>query len=416
VVATGETVWYTGDTSMMAPQVEDAVQAYVDEAHSKTVAIIPLIKPRETSEDALSEREPPQVIGALIVEQIEDSRPKEGLPQRIEVVSEHSSMALANALEYHQLFLLPLWLWLGKAQWVFKARTLPKTIAVSAAVVALLTFLVVWPADFELEGKGSLQPAVRREVFAGVNGVVDKLEVNHGDMVRKGQVLAHMHNTDLQTEITETTGKINATQEQILAKQRSLSSKLKPIEENQLRGELAELQMALQSLKLQLALKKEKSRELTIVSPIDGEVITWQLRELLLGRPVQQGQILMRVADPAKDWELEIHMPEDRMGHIANARREIAPDLKVTYILATNPGTSYEGKIKEVHRSAEVRGDEGNTVLVRVAIAPEDRAQFVSPRPGATVTGKIYCGRASIGYVWFHDLIAGIHKVIFKFL
>ena len=42
VVASGDTVWYTGDTRDLPPQVEDAVQAYVDEAHSKTVAVLPL--------------------------------------------------------------------------------------------------------------------------------------------------------------------------------------------------------------------------------------------------------------------------------------------------------------------------------------------------------------------------------------
>src|SRR5690606_15059202 len=46
VVATGEPVWYTGDTTDMPPQVEEAVQAYVDESHSKTVAVLPLIKPQ----------------------------------------------------------------------------------------------------------------------------------------------------------------------------------------------------------------------------------------------------------------------------------------------------------------------------------------------------------------------------------
>ena len=35
VTATGEAVWYTGDTSLMAPQVEEAVQAYIDESHSQ---------------------------------------------------------------------------------------------------------------------------------------------------------------------------------------------------------------------------------------------------------------------------------------------------------------------------------------------------------------------------------------------
>ena len=42
VVASGDAVWYTGDTRDLPPQVEDAVQEYVDEAHSKTVAVLPL--------------------------------------------------------------------------------------------------------------------------------------------------------------------------------------------------------------------------------------------------------------------------------------------------------------------------------------------------------------------------------------
>ena len=47
VTATGEPIWYTGDTSRMAPQVEEAVQAYVDESHSKVVGVIPLRRPVE---------------------------------------------------------------------------------------------------------------------------------------------------------------------------------------------------------------------------------------------------------------------------------------------------------------------------------------------------------------------------------
>ena len=76
VVATGEPIWYTGDTRDMAPQVEEAVQEYVDESHSKTVAVLPLAASAAgrggRSREAAGAAEPP--IGALIVEQIEDSR------------------------------------------------------------------------------------------------------------------------------------------------------------------------------------------------------------------------------------------------------------------------------------------------------------------------------------------------------
>ena len=75
VVATGEAVWYTGDTRDLAPQVEDAVQEYVDEAHSKTIAILPLQRPTPQDDDDPRKRvEPEPPIGALIVELIEDNR------------------------------------------------------------------------------------------------------------------------------------------------------------------------------------------------------------------------------------------------------------------------------------------------------------------------------------------------------
>ena len=46
-----------------------------------------------------------------------------------------------------------------------------------------------------------------------------------------------------------------------------------------------------------------------------------------------------------------------------------------------NPGPRYHGKIKEVHRTAEVRGEEGNTVLIRVAINKDDIKDFLRPAP-----------------------------------
>lgn len=415
VVATGETVWYTGDTTLMAPQVEDAVQAYIDEAHSKAVGVIPLKRPQDPPSHAGEHVEPAEVIGAIIVEQIEDSQPKQGLQQRVDVVSEHSSIALANALEYHGLFLLPVWQTLGQAKWVVEARNLPKTISIGAAVLAVLLFLAVCPARFNLEGKGTLQPVNKQEVFAHQDGVVSEVYVKHGQMVKKGELLALMRNTDLEVKYTDIAGQRTSTQEEILSIQRALQDekKLSVEEQNRLWGRLMQLKKTYASLGTQLTLLNAKRDELKVVSPIDGQVITWQVRELLIQRPVHDGQILMTVADPDGPWQLEINMPENRLGHIEAARQSsYGPNLETTYILATEPGAKHKGQVVEVERKADVHGDEGNTVTVRVAINKDD---FVDRRPGATVTAKVNCGWAPLGYVWFHDLIAFVQtKVLFR--
>ena len=54
-------------------------------------------------------------------------------------------------------------------------------------------------------------------------------------------------------------------------------------------------------------------------------------------------------------------------------------------------------------------------VEITVAINKED----IDPADrldGVTVQGKVHCGRRSLGYVWFHDLLSFIQaKVFFRF-
>ncbi len=423
VVASGEAVWYTGDTRDLPPQVEEAVQEYVDEAHSKMVAVLPLSRPAPPEEDdPKRRREPEPPIGALIVEQIEDSRISTSLVQRAEVVSRHSATALANALEHQNLFLMPLWRALGRMRWVVEARTLPKTLSIGGGVLLLLLVIGLWPARFTLESKGTLEPAVRQNVFAGIDGVVQELFVAHGSPVVKDQLLAKLRSTEVEVALTEVQGQRMATLEQLAAVQRSLveEKNLKIEERNRLSGQQAELKQKLNTLDAQLALYKAKQADLDVKSPIAGQVVTWELREHLLHRPVQRGQILMRVADPAGDWQLELTMPEHRMGHLVKAQKKFdTPSLEVTYILAMEPNITHVGRIREIHRSAEVRGDEGNTVLVKVELDKNEMEQLRAEnklRPGASVTAKVYCGRKPLGYVLLHDLIEFVQaKILFRF-
>ncbi len=337
--------------------------------------------------------------------------------QRVEVVTEHSSTALANALEYHDLFLLPVWKALGKAQWVLKARTLPKTIAIASAVVLLVLWLIFWPVDFNLEGKGTLEPALRRDVFAALDGVVIDLPVEHGQMVHKGDVLARLRNTDLQVSLADIGGKLSSTTEELFATRRQMqdAKRMNTQEYRQSEAKVAELTKTRESYEKQLKLLMQKQEQLVVTSPIDGQINTWQLRELLLHRPVRQGQVLMSVADPDSDWEAELQMPEDRMGHVAEARKRIKPDLPVRFFVATSPGTEHQGTVKDVHGKAEVHDPEGgNTVMVRVAF---DKTQLKPSelRPGATVTGKINCGRVSVGYKFLYPVLAWFQsKVLFR--
>ena len=418
VVASEEAIWYTGDTTNMAPQVEEAVQAYVDESHSKTVAVIPLGRPeiveeKESDEDYV----PPPPVGALIVEQIEDARVAQKMVQRVDVVARHSAVALANAMEHQSLFLMPVWRAIGKSKWLVQARTLPKTVSISAAIVVALLCLIFVPAEFKLHSKGTLEPVEKRNVFAPSEGTVETVYVEHGAKVEKGQLLARLRSTELGVQIEKVKGDRDATRATLEKILRDMYQGKRSTNEdrNQLSGNRLELQRRLEALNAQLELYESKQKELEVRSPVDGLVVTWEVKNTLVNRPVQKGQQLMRIADPDKDWQLELLMPEDRMGYLAKRQKELGHDLYVRYILATDPGTEHKGRIKEVQISAEVHGEEGNVVPIKVTIDKNDlRAEHI--RPGASISAKVYCGRRPIGFVWFHDLVAFIQsKVLFRF-
>ena len=421
VVAGGEPVWYSGDTSSMAPQIESAVEAYVDESHTKAMAILPLAKPHE-KEDSIDHPKPPEYIGALIIEQITEEVFTQGMIRRIEVVRDHCSSAMSNSIEHQSLFLMPVWRTLGKTRAVVAARNLPKTLTIAGILLAIVAAMFLVPRDFKLQARGALEPVVKRDIFAGVSGEVVQIHAEQGKTVKEGEILLTMKDPDLEVQLQDVLGQIQTAQGNF----RSARNKLDQLSNNPtnqpdellqlatLEGELRIEQDKLRSLGVQSKILRNKIERLTVRSPMKGQILTWQVRDKLDNRPVEKGQVLLTVADPSQDWDLELKLPEDRMGHILRAMQEQGTDaLDVEYIAATDPGVTRWGKIKSIHNIAEVHGEEGNIVLVRVKIDKSDL--LTEPRRGATVTAKIHCGRTSLGYSLFHDLISWFQsRILFR--
>ncbi len=420
IVKAGEPLWYIGDTRDLAPQVEAAVEAYVDESHSKNIVVLPLAKPRDEAEIKEHPNRKPEYVGALIIEQINTDGIPAAMRRRIDVVSDHGSVALTNALEHNSLFLMPVWRTIGKSKVLVGAQMLPKTLAVAVLVVAALVSLFLIPADFDLHGPGKLEPVEQRDVFAKVDGIVTEVLVDHGSEVKTDQVLVKMDSTEVDYQIVEAMGKIQANEQNIssLESRQHLDSKgsqEERLEKERIAGELQQALALRDSYSRQLQLLQEKKAMLTVKSPIDGTIVTWKPKDKLKTRPIGKGEAMLRAADTTKDWELEVRMPEDRMGHIQRAQKDLGKnDLTVSYILATDPSRTLYGTIKEIHEAAEVQQEEGNIVLVRVTINKSDLNEEAM-RPDAAVSAKINCGRRSLGYVWFHDVIEFVQsKILFR--
>jgi hypothetical protein len=163
-----------------------------------------------------------------------------------------------------------------------------------------------------------------------------------------------------------------------------------------------EVREQIAGLESQYAILEQQQAELEIRSPTDGEVLTWNPQQLLDARPVARGQILMTVGDLRGPWHLELRIPDRRVAHVLAARRSQGEDLKVSFIVANDPGRWLTGTLDRVGLRTEISETDGVFVLSTVTVQREQIPQLM---PGAGVTAKIHCGRRAVGYVWFHDLI-----------
>jgi multidrug efflux pump subunit AcrA (membrane-fusion protein) len=417
VVATGETLWYEGSTEDLPPQLEKAVHGYVDESYAKSMVVMPIRRPK-TSEirteelrihEASAERnESNEIVGALIVEQIETDVPRSLVAPRVDLVYEHSARALSNTIAHNSLFLMPIWRAVGSLDVVVKARNLPKTLVAVAVLVLALIGIFLVPTNLMLSADGTLEPMVKQNVFVNVPGTVVQVLVEDQQLVEAEQPLIVLHNAELAVELQRVRGERLVSLQRLASVRDALNSRgLSEDERTKLGGQVLELRESLQSLQNQIELREQQMEELILRSPIAGQVmLSWDVERSLLRRRVEAGQILMAVADPSDEWELELYMPERRMGHVNRARQSIKEDLDVDYILATEPRRRLDGTVRYIDPVSRVHEDSGHSVLIRVDI---DESELGSElRPGAKVHARLNSGRCSYGYRWFHEAIAWV--------
>ena len=151
---------------------------------------------------------------------------------------------------------------------------------------------------------------------------------------------------------------------------------------------------------------------MTVSSPLDGRVISWDLEQRLEGRAIQRGQELMEVAAVDDAWQLEIELPVKRYGHLVR-EMETNHEPKISFLLAADTSKRYFGKIVEVETTASLNSN--NEQFIRLKADLEDSDLHIEQaRTG--VTTKIYCGRTSLGYFWLHDIGEFLQKNVLFYL
>ena len=322
VIASGEDLVYTGETEGFPPEVRDALEVYVDESGSKGLVMVLLYKP-ET--DKTKDKVP---FGVVIAEQIGDHGPLTEIQAKLEVVARHASSALWNAQEYDKIFLRPMLKSLGAQARLLRGRTWAKIgVAVGMVIAAILAMALV-PWTLTVQGDGSLLPEIRRTLHAPLQGIVSEVLVEHGQEVKAGDVVLRMFNRELDKESKRLIAEKNSADADQLRLSRQVSDpSVRPEERRRIQAELEEAKIRSEGAARQLEVIAEQEESLTIRSPIDGIVTTWEVKKTLLNRPVDIGQELIQIADKGGPINLEVQIPDDDMAPVLEARNRLLTQM-----------------------------------------------------------------------------------------
>jgi len=413
VLPTKQAFWYPA-AQAIPPQIEKRLNDYLAESATRSMVIHPIFDTANLIDKKPGDRHEvkQRLIGGIAIEQCDRQWDADAVTAPIEMLNRHSSDAFRNSYQHRQLFAYPLWHWLGKSKIIFAARHISKTIAALVLLTVLGLVMAFVPTDFRMSCEGQLMPVTHRHVFANIDGVIDEILVDHGDNVKQGEPLVKIKNLDLDQQIQSASSKIDELKEVISAARTTMSDRSARTEKEQQQENVAALKTQLKSAQRELELFQEKSKRLTVVSPIDGQIVTHNFRDTLRDRPVERVESLLEVADLDGDWSLELNLPDRKIGHVIKAFEDNdRQPLNVEFILAADPERTYRGLLSEIGHTTELMPEKGQVMRLKVAI--ED-PEFNLKQLRSGVSAYVQCGQRSVGYAWFHSVGEFIQsKVLF---
>ncbi len=439
VIEMGETLVYTGKVEGLAPQIEEPLAAFVQESGSRMVMLVPTFENeamvRKQGEEADRDRRKKRVnaTGCIVIEQIAESEPSPQLEQRAELIADHVGAALWNSRQHGRIFGLGLWKLMGTCMEWFKGRKLMITTAVLALIAGVTAFMGLVKVDYPVEAEGKLMPVEQYAVFAPWDGLItrDGLRINGDQAVKKGDILIILANDELEGQIETARTSISKHETMLLAKEDEINATTLKLrrsgtgdeEEARNAGTIERLGVEKQRMtgdqriaEEQLnQLLKRKEEKLTIRAMADGRIPNFQLRQMLEDRPVRQGDHLFDIMNDQGEWHMELLVEEKRMGHILRARRERlenkeSEQLEGRFILATQPADRFDCHLTKVATRSTTDAELG-TVFELTAVADQDQP-LPEKRIGTEVTVKLYCGKSTVAYWLFGDVVEFVQKYV----
>ena len=379
----------------------DWAATYLESSGASWLLAIPLFEPEKIDFDSNVHHSDQVAMGVLILEQFNTQAVPNS--ETIERLTPHIAQATFHAITQEQVFLLPTRRRVGG--WIKKAKlTRAKTAVVLCLATAIALALALIQVPYKVQATGRLMPVQKFRAYAPFDGQVENVLVTSGQAVQHNQPLIQLSSESLKAKhlslinnLIEKTklraaykSQLNETSEQ-LSNAASIS----------LNTKIVQLGLEIEGLKRQLTLQQHLLLRSRILSSIDGTVATYQPEDVLAGRPVGRGDLLLEVMNENAEWQLELSLPEKRFGHLMDQMGSSQNSLRVKFVQATSSDHEYDAIVEHVATRVSVTNEGTASISINAAIAPD---QPIRKTIGAEVIAKIDCGKRKFGIrlVWRH--------------
>lgn len=437
----GEKLVFNGiQDDTLPPKVSAALDNYLAESGSKLLVIQPLKDERE-------EKSKLPIRSAIIMECFDPPTDAQQLVARLEIVGRHCTSALYNAIEHRRIPMRWVWIPIVKFQEGLGGQKKAIFAAISAAVVLLVSVMILVPYPLKMEATGQLQPEVRRKIFPATEGIIREIRVSPGSIIPENTNLGIMHDGQLEREIRGFRKEIQlASADVIMFEHRATKGSESDKLQSHTEAEKTRIVRDAKERELQALLARtngdpvpQREGFFYLRSPfftsteasLLGDKRSWTIlstnfKEDLTERAVKPTDELLRLGAKDGPWEIETKIPQQNIGHILMAYHDLNSDvLDVEFILRADSSRKFHGKLRRDRIGGEAMpagNDQENPdpmVTAFVTITKEDLVKLRVDNllvSGTEIRAKVRCGNKPMGYALFYGVWEFFYeKVIFFF-
>jgi hypothetical protein len=260
------------------------------------------------------------------------------------------------------------------------ASRLLRRVGLPCAILAIVIIvLFVIPVPFYVGGEAEIIATKRHVAFCKIEGLIDRVNVAEGSIVKKGETLAALDPKELEYKLKSAEKQFEVlTNEMLLLRAAAMEDQSK----------LAESKLV--ELKREAAWEdvnyfKWQLQFLAITAPVGGVVLTKDV-ETLAGKKLKDGEPFCEIMEQG-DLSVDVMAPQDRITFVEKGQ-------ELTFFLDGDPRKGYSLIVGEIAPVAEASPRIGNIYRVR---APFPHApDFV--KVGMKGTGKV---KAKETNLWF---------------